>query len=121
MYASAEGRRYCFHPYRMKIRWRKMDRRRDRSGRAVDHTVGSTNARGSWFQLLHRVIEDEEIVRIRHTLHDEPAILMQESRWRALERLAAGQTLPQGEGLIEGEGLTGDGPAAPPSAGAAES
>lgn len=88
MFASAEGRRYCFHPYRMKIRWREMDRRRDRSGRTVDRTIGSTRARRVWFQLLHRVIGRGEIVRIRHTAHDEPAVLLRESRWRALERLA---------------------------------
>jgi hypothetical protein len=109
MYASAEGRRYCFHPYRMKVRWRMMDRRRDRAGRAVDRTVGSTNARARWFQLLHRVIEDEQIVRIRHTAHDEPAILMHESRWRALEHLA------------HGEQMTAGTPADPSSAGAPES
>lgn len=69
----------------MKIRWRRADDRRDRSGRPVDRTVGSTRARAQWFQLLQRVLGEDAVIRIRHTAHDDPAVLVRESRWRALE------------------------------------
>lgn len=85
MAATAEGRRYCFHPYRMKIRWRKADDRHDREGRPADETIGSTEARRRWFELLHRAMSEGEMIRVRHTSSDEPVILVAESLWRTLE------------------------------------
>lgn len=79
-------RPFCFVLYRMKRKWREADRRADRSGFPVHRTVGSTQARQDWFRLLSAVLCDNEMIRVRHRYHDEPAILMSESRFRRLER-----------------------------------
>jgi len=78
-------RPFCFVLERMKRKWRQADRRADRSGFPVQRTVGSAKARDDWFRLLSAVLCDDEVIRVRHRYHDGPAILMSESRFRALE------------------------------------
>lgn len=76
---------FCFVASRMKRRWREHDRAADRQGPPVDKTIGSTDARRSWFRLLSDVIVDDQVIRIRHRYFDEPAILLRESRFRDRE------------------------------------
>lgn len=86
--ATAEGKAYCFHPYRMKRRWREADRAADARGRPADRTLGSTEARSRWFAVLGEVLERDRIVRVRHTSYDGPALIVSEARYRELERRA---------------------------------
>ena len=79
-------RPFCFELERMKRKWRQADRSADRSGLPAHRTVGSTRARQDWFALLSAVLRDNEVVRVRHRCHDEPALLMRESRFRELEK-----------------------------------
>jgi hypothetical protein len=72
----------------MKSRWLEHDREADRRGLAVDRTIGSTNARKTWFQLLDRVIGDGQVIRVRHRYFDEPVLLLKESLFRDLELTA---------------------------------
>lgn len=81
---SAE-RRFCFVLQRMKRKWREADRAADLSGFAAHRTVGSTKARRDWFLLLTQVLDDDDVIRIRHRSYDEPAVLIRESRFRELE------------------------------------
>ncbi len=81
-------RPFCFELDRMKRNWRQADRSADRSGFPARRTVGSTRARQDWFGLLSVVLHDDEVVRVRHRYHDEPALLMRESRFRELEKTA---------------------------------
>lgn len=81
-------RPFCFELDRMKRKWREADRSADRSGFPAHRTVGSTRARQDWFALLSVVLRDDEVVRIRHRRHDEPALLMRESGFRELEKAA---------------------------------
>ena len=78
-------RRFCFVLRRMKRKWREADRAADLSGLAVHLTVGSTKARRDWFSLLTRVLDDDNVIRIRHRYYDEPAVLISESRFRNME------------------------------------
>ena len=82
-------RRFCFVLHRMKLEWREADRRRDTTGRPADATVGSTEARRTWFEVLHQVLGDGAIVRVRHRSFDEPALVVPEKHYRELERLAS--------------------------------
>jgi hypothetical protein len=86
---SSKIRPFCFVEYRMKRRWRDQDRSADISGLTVNETIGSTNARRAWFRLLDAVIAQDQVIRVRHRHHDEPAILLRESRFRSLETLAS--------------------------------
>lgn len=79
------ARPFCFVLERMKLKWRKADRLADTEGRPVDRTVGSTRARQQWFDLLSTVLHGDQVIRVRHRYWDEPAVLMRESRYRALE------------------------------------
>jgi hypothetical protein len=81
-------RPFCFVLERMKRKWREADRRSDRSGLPVHRTVGSTRAREDWFGLLSAVLLDDDVIRVRHRSYDGPAVLMSESRFRALEKAA---------------------------------
>ena len=84
------GRPFCFVLRRMRRTWREADRANDRAGFPVHRTVGSTDARRNWSDVLGGVIRADEVIRIRHQHDDEPAILIRESRFRALERAAPG-------------------------------
>lgn len=77
----------------MKWIWRRVDRRRDTTGRPADLNVGSTDARKRWFELLRRAIERGELVRVRHRYFDGPALLMSEEHYRKLEQAAEGGSL----------------------------
>lgn len=90
---ATPGRRFCFVLGRMKWTWRRADRRRDTTGRPADLNVGSTDARKRWFELLRRVIEQGQLVRVRHRYFDGPALLMSEEHYRKLERAAGGDPL----------------------------
>ncbi|MCL7978715.1 MAG: hypothetical protein M8865_02365 [marine benthic group bacterium] len=79
------SRPFCFVATRMKRTWREHDRAADRRGLTVNATVGSTNARKTWFELLSSVIGDDHVIRIRHRYFDEPVLLLRESRFRDLE------------------------------------
>lgn len=79
------GRPFCFVLRRMKRSWRDADRRNDLSGFAVHRTVGASEARQNWSEVLNGVLDDDEVVRIRHQHADEPAVLITEARFRALE------------------------------------
>ncbi|HSM09189.1 MAG TPA: hypothetical protein VLA33_09260 [Gemmatimonadota bacterium] len=79
------GRPFCFVLRRMKRSWRDADRRNDLSGFAVNRTVGASEARRNWSGILNGVISNDQVVRIRHQHADEPAILITEARFRALE------------------------------------
>jgi hypothetical protein len=81
-------RPFCFELDRMKRNWRDADRRADLSGFPAHRTVGSTRARADWFRLLSAVLLDDELIRVRHRYHDEPALLVLESRFRELEKAA---------------------------------
>ena len=83
-------RAFCFVLRRMKRKWREADRAADLSGSAVHRTVGSTQARRDWFPLLARVLTNDDVIRIRHQLYDEPAVLIRESRFRELEGAETG-------------------------------
>lgn len=83
-------RRFCFVLRRMKRTWREADRRNDSSGRRVGLTVGSSDARARWFDLLRRVLEGGELVRVRHQYFDEPVLLVREEHYRNLEAAAGG-------------------------------
>jgi len=72
----------------MKRSWREADRRNDLSGFAVNRTVGASEARRNWSQVLNGVIAHDQVVRIRHQHADEPAVLITEARFRALESSA---------------------------------
>lgn len=74
----------------MKRTWREADRRNDSSGRRVGLTVGSSDARARWFDLLRRVLEGGELVRVRHQYFDEPVLLVREEHYRNLEAAAGG-------------------------------
>jgi hypothetical protein len=82
------GRPFCFVLRRMRRTWRQADRANDRAGFPVHRTVGSTETRRHWSAILGAVIANDEVIRIRHQHCDEPAILVSESRFRALERAA---------------------------------
>lgn len=82
------GRPFCFVLRRMRRTWRQADRANDRAGFPVHRTVGSTATRRNWADILHSVIGENQVIRIRHQHCDEPAILITESRFRALERTA---------------------------------
>lgn len=81
-------RPFCFELDRMKRNWREADRSADLSGLPAHRTVGSTRAREDWFRLLSTVLLDDELIRVRHRYHDEPALLVRESRFRELENAA---------------------------------
>lgn len=85
---SDPARPFCFVLRRMKRTWRDADRAADLAGLAVHRTVGSTDARKEWFLILSRTLDRDEVVRIRHRSHDEPVVIMRESRFRTLERAA---------------------------------
>ncbi|MEE9576423.1 MAG: hypothetical protein V3W35_03340 [Gemmatimonadota bacterium] len=85
-------RPFCFELDRMKRKWREADRSADRSGFPAHRTVGSSRARQDWLALLSVVLCDDEVVRVRHRCHDEPALLMRESRFRELEKAAGVST-----------------------------
>lgn len=87
------GRPFCFVLRRMRRTWRDADRRNDLIGFPVNRTVGATETRRNWSEVLHRVLEDDEVVRIRHQYADEPAILITEARFRALERTAPSEVV----------------------------
>lgn len=80
------ARPFCFVLRRMKRAWREADRRHDLAGFAAHRTLGATRARNNWSSTLAAVIADDQMIRIRHQYHDEPALLIRESRFRALER-----------------------------------
>lgn len=82
------GRPFCFVLRRMRKTWRDADRKNDLIGFAVNRTVGATETRRNWSEVLNRVLADDEVIRIRHQHADEPAILITEARFRALERTA---------------------------------
>ncbi len=94
-------RPFCFVLERMKRKWREADRSADLSGFPVHRTVGSTRAREDWFGLLSAVLLDDEVIRVRHRYHDGPAILISESRFRALEK-ATGSSR-QGSRAVSGK------------------
>ncbi len=79
------GRPFCFVLRRMKRSWREADRHNDLSGFPVNRTVGASEARRNWSEVLNGVIANDQVVRIRHQHADEPAILITEARFRALE------------------------------------
>lgn len=79
---------YCYVLRRMRRSWREADRRSDREGRAADLTIGSTRTRRNWSEVLHRVMEEGAVIRIRHHYVDEPALLVPESAFRELEARA---------------------------------
>lgn len=85
-----QPRRFCFVLRRMKRTWREADRRNDATGRPVGVTVGSSDARARWFDLLRRVLEADELVRVRHQYFDEPVLLVTEEHYRELETAAGG-------------------------------
>lgn len=97
-------RLFCFVPRRMKWKWRKADRHSDTTGRPADVTVGSTDARKRWFELLRRAIDRDQIVRVRHRYRDEPALLVSEEHYRSLERAADDDPL---RGLLGDAGRSG--------------
>lgn len=74
----------------MKRSWREADRRFDLQGAPVDTTIGSTRARERWFALIASVSGDGRLIRVRHRSFDEAVILVAETRFRELERRAAG-------------------------------
>lgn len=82
------GRPFCFVLRRMRRSWRDADRLNDVTGLAVHRTVGASETRRHWSEVLRRVLDDDEVIRIRHQHADEPAILITEARFRALERTA---------------------------------
>lgn len=82
------GRPFCFVLRRMRRTWRQADRANDIAGFPVHRTVGSTETRRHWSGILHSVIGNDHVIRIRHQHCGEPAILISESRFRALERTA---------------------------------
>lgn len=82
------GRPFCFVLRRMRRTWRQADRANDCAGFPVHRTVGSTETRRNWSEILHAVMGDDHVIRIRHQNCDQPAILITESRFRALERAA---------------------------------
>jgi len=49
---------------------------------------GWTLLHEAWIRLLSEVPCGDEVIRVRHRYHDGPAILMSESRFRALEKAA---------------------------------
>ena len=77
---------FCFVLRRMRRTWREADRVADLSGLAVHHTIGSTDARKTWFPVLNGVLVDDEVIRIRHRSYDKPAVLIKESRFRKMEQ-----------------------------------
>lgn len=89
----------------MRRTWRQADRANDRAGFPVHRTVGSTETRKNWSDILHSVIGDDHVIRIRHQHCDEPAILVTESRFRALER-AAPDAVPRSDEAAPGSGVT---------------
>ena len=80
------NRPFCFVLRRMRRMWREADRAADLSGLAVHQTIGSTDARITWFPLLNRVLADDDVIRIRHRSFDDPVILLKESRFRRMEQ-----------------------------------
>lgn len=84
------NRPFCFVIRRMKRSWRDADRARDRTGFPAHRTVGTTEVRRTWSTVLLDVVDRNRVIRIRHALRDEPALLVAESRFRELERAAAG-------------------------------
>jgi len=84
------NRPFCFVIRRMRRTWRDADRAHDREGFPAHYTIGSTETRRTWSTVLLAVVDDDRVIRIRHALRDEPALLITESRFRALERAAAG-------------------------------
>lgn len=70
---------------RMKRTWREADRQADANGTPVSRTLGSSQARREWFEILTGVLLGDDIIRIRHRYYDEPAILIRESLFRRLE------------------------------------
>ena len=106
---------FCFALDRMKRIWRERDRHADTSGFPVHRTIGSTNARIEWFRILTAVIENDEVIRVRHRYFDEPVILSRESRFRALERDAfAGSRPPGATGDRPNPSVPPRGPTRPP-------
>lgn len=91
------GRPFCFVLRRMKRSWREADRANDRMGFPVHRTVGATEARRNWSAVLGDVIAHDEVLRIRHQHCDQPAILVSESRFRALERAAPAESGSSGQ------------------------
>lgn len=79
---------FCFVRRRMRVVWREADRRADEEGRAADRTIGASRARRDWFLLLELVLGYAQLVRIRHIGFDDPAILVAEWEYRALEAAA---------------------------------
>lgn len=80
----------CFDRSRMKRKWLEADRRSDASGCPASETVSTSRARRYWSELVHQVLVGNAVVRIRHHDFDEPALLVRESRFRTMEREAAG-------------------------------
>ena len=95
------GRPFCFVLRRMRRTWRQADRANDRAGFPVHRTVGSSETRRNWAEILHSVIGEDHVIRIRHQHRDEPAILITESRFRALER-AAPEAMTRRDGALRG-------------------
>lgn len=79
---------YCFAIRRMRFVWRRADEHYDETGRAADLTIASSRARRDWSDLIWLVMNGNYLVRVRHQHRDEPAIILTESRFRELERLA---------------------------------
>lgn len=84
-----QRRQFCFEFARMRIVWRKADRHYDIHGRPAVLTMASSRVRRDWADVLFLVMELGGLVRVRHQHRDEPALMIPESQFRALERLAA--------------------------------
>lgn len=82
---------YGYVLLRMRRSWRKADRRFDSTGRPADLTIGSTRTRRNWSEVLHRVIAEGAIIRIRHRYVEEPALLVPENVFRDIEARAEGR------------------------------
>jgi hypothetical protein len=80
---------FCFVRGRMKHVWRRADRAADGRGRPVDGTVGSSRARRYWSSILGEVLWTDAVLRLRVRDCDRAAVVMTESRYRALEAEAS--------------------------------
>lgn len=84
-----QRRQFCFEFARMRIVWRKADRHYDIHGRPAVLTMASSRVRRDWADVLFLVMELGGLVRVRHQHRDEPALMIPESQFRAMERRAA--------------------------------
>lgn len=93
-----QRRQFCFEFPRMRIVWRKADRHYDLHGRPAVLTMASSRVRRDWADVLFLVMELGGLVRVRHQHRDEPALMIPESQFRALERLAGSAAVERTSG-----------------------